>query len=79
MTGKLHLIGLGGGGINIVADIEPTLANLHDGFSKVDCKFVDTTQKTIHAYPEYNNDEYFTKVTSGSSLDNEIDGQAGLI
>ena len=72
---KLHLIGLGGAGTNIVADICPKLKELGEGFSDVGCKFIDTTDKTIQAYPEFK--EKFFRVTTTSSLNDQIDGQAG--
>ena len=72
---KLHLIGLGGAGTNIVADICPKLKELGEGFSDIGCKFIDTTDKTIQAYPEYM-DKFF-RVTTRSSINDQIDGQAG--
>ena len=75
MQGKMRLIGLGGAGTNIVTEIYPKLKNLGDGFASTDCLFMDTTDKTIQAYPEFK--EKFHKVVSTSSSDSELDGTGG--
>ena len=75
MTGKLNMIGLGGAGVNIVADVAKRLSKLEDGFSNVTHRFIDTTDKTIQAYPDLKEDFY--KVEASSSLDNSMDGMAG--
>jgi len=73
--GKLHLIGLGGCGTNVVVELNEKLGKLGDGFASVGCKFIDTTDKTIQAHPEYK--EKFFKVNSTSSSSNELDGTGG--
>jgi len=73
--GKITLIGLGGAGTNIVASVYPKMKELGDGFSDVDCSFIDTTDKTIQAYPEYLNS--FHRVTSLSSKDSSFCGSGG--
>jgi len=72
---KLHLIGCGGCGTNVVADIFPKLQELGNGFSDVTCSFIDTTSKTIQAYPEH--EDKFFKIISTSASDPELDGCAG--
>jgi hypothetical protein len=74
--GNLHLIGLGGCGTNVVVDLYEKINGLGDGFSNASCIFIDTTDKTIQAYPEYKEDNFF-KVVSTSSTDNELDGTGG--
>ena len=73
--GKLHLIGLGGCGTNVVVELFEKMNSLGDGFASVGCKFIDTTDKTIQAHPEYK--EKFFKVNSTSSSSNELDGTGG--
>ena len=75
MTGKLHLIALGGAGTNIVASVSKNLEQLGDGFADVAVRFIDTTYKTIQAYPEYK--DKFYKVDATSALNNEMDGTGG--
>ena len=73
--GKLHLLGLGGCGTNITVGLIEKLKGLGKGFSDFTCQFMDTTDKTIQAYPEYTDN--FFKVVSTSSKDNELDGTGG--
>jgi len=75
MTGKLNLIAVGGCGTNVVASIYPRLKELGEGFSDVTCSFIDSTEKTIQAYPEY--EDRFFKITSSSASSKGLDGTGG--
>jgi len=73
--GKLHLVGLGGCGTNVVVDLCERLSSLNEGFASIGCNFIDTTDKTIQAYPDHKDN--FFKVNSTSSSDSELDGTGG--
>lgn len=71
----LHLIGCGGAGSSIVNDIAPKLNELGNSFSDVTVRMLDTTEKTVQAFPEHRKN--FTRITSSRLSVDEIDGMAG--
>ena len=72
---KLHLIGCGGAGINSLLYIRNDLDKLSGSFAKIGYSFIDTTDKTMQAYPEYA--EEFTKIESERASVESLDGMGG--
>ena len=73
--GNLHLIGLGGAGINASVYVYEKMKELAgDGFSNVDIRLADTTTKSIQTHPDFL--DKFSKITSNSAT-SELDGSGG--
>ena len=75
MKGNLHIIGLGGAGINIANYVSDELKQLEETMSVVNDMYIDTTDKTIQKYA--NKMDKFTKIVSSKFDANEIDGTGG--
>lgn len=75
MRSNLTIIGCGGGGIKTAIKCYEELNTLGDEYSTCNIECLDTTTKTIHAFPEY--DKHFEKVVTNRISNSEIDGAAG--
>jgi len=75
MKGNLHIIGLGGAGINITKYVADELKKLEETMAKVDDMYIDTTDKTIQNYR--GKLDRFTKITSSKFDAIELDGTGG--
>ena len=73
-TGKMVLVGCGGAGINVVADVAPQLKELKE-YSNIETRFIDTTEKTIQSHVSHI-DEFY-RITSDRLTEAELDGAAG--
>jgi len=72
--GHLTIIGLGGAGIKSGINAYETIVDNKEACSDIDIRLVDTTDKTVIAFPEYV--DKFYKITSNRSS-GEIDGSGG--
>ena len=75
MKGMLHLIGTGGAGINATMSMVKDLKELGDKFSDIKASYLDTTDKTIKAYPSIKDE--FIKIESTKASGAKLDGMGG--